>query len=124
MEGLVSQANTSFFKCLGLSEAELEDMYAEDIYAAYFKDKYSVDVSGAQFKSRKKWSERIREGLKRSGKSSVSGDAWPEREEIADKRAVAELVAASPKNALLPARESAIDSIISAVESELDSISA
>jgi hypothetical protein len=108
---------------LGLSEAELEDMYVEELYAPHFKAKYSVDVTGAQFKLKKKWRERIREGFKRSGKSSASGDAWPQREETADKRAIAELVAASPKNVLLPARESTMDSIISAIESEIASIS-
>lgn len=123
-EGLASQSNTSFFKCLGLSEAELEDMYIETLYAPYFKDKYSVDVTGVQFKSKKKWSERIRNGFRRSGKSSGSGDAWPEREEIADKRAIAELAAASPHDALLPARASVMDAIISAIETELTSISA
>jgi putative ATP-dependent endonuclease of the OLD family len=123
-EGLATQANTSFFKCLGLTEAEVEDIYAEKIYVNYFKDKYSVDVTGAQFKSRKKWSDRIREGFRRSGKSSATGAPWPEQAEIADKRAVADLVAASPKIAVLPARQGVMDSIVAAIESELASLSA
>jgi predicted ATP-dependent endonuclease of OLD family len=121
-EGLAFQANTSFLKCIGLKEAELEDLYSEEVYASYFKDKYSVDVRGAQFKSKKKWSARIRGGLQRSGKSSASGDPWPEREEAVDKRAIAELVAKSAGLAVLAARKSVLDTIIAAVETALDAI--
>jgi predicted ATP-dependent endonuclease of OLD family len=123
-EGLATQANTSFTKCLGLAEAEIEDLFREDVYVDYFMKKYSVDVRTQPFKSKKKWSARIREGFRRSGKSSPTGEAWPESEEIADKRAVAELVAKEPGSAMLQVRQAVLDAIMQAVEKELDSISA
>jgi AAA domain, putative AbiEii toxin, Type IV TA system len=122
-DSLASQSNTSFFKLVGLQEAEIEDIYSEGVYADYFRTKYGVDVRAAHFKSKDKWSGRIRKGMQRSGKSSGSGDAWPEHQEMADKRAIAELVAKAPRDAVLPARQSVMDSIVTAVESALDRIS-
>jgi predicted ATP-dependent endonuclease of OLD family len=121
-ELLVSPSNTSFIKCIGLSEAELEDLYCEDVYLDYFKAKYSIDVGRAPFNSRKKWTHRIRHGMSTSGKSSASGEAWSENMEMQDKRAIAELVSKKPNDAILPARMSVINSIIAAIEAAMESV--
>jgi predicted ATP-dependent endonuclease of OLD family len=122
-DGLATPANTSFIKWLGLPETELEDLYSEDVYADYFRTKYSVDVRGPSFKSRKKWSERIRSGLSVSGKSSATGEAWSEHEEIADKRAIAQLVVGSPNTAIMAASMPVLNAIIGAVDEALEKVS-
>jgi len=122
-DGLATLANTSFIKWLGLPESELEDLYTQTTYADYFRTKYGVDVGGTPFKQKRKWSERIRRGLSQSGKSSGTGAAWPEHEEMADKKAIAELVAKSPNTAILPAAMPVIEAIISAIEAALEKVS-
>ena len=117
---LASPANTTFTKCQGLPESEFEDLFAESVYADYFKSKYSVDVTRRPFDKKQKWSKRIRQGLNASGKSSSTGEAWPERDEYGDKRAIAEAVAKHPESAVHPARGDVLNSLVSVLEEKLD----
>lgn len=117
---LASPANTTFTKCLGLPEAEFEDLLAESIYSEYFNSKYSVDVTRRPFDKKQKWTKRIRHGLSVAGKSSGTGEAWSEREEYDDKRAIADLVAKNPELAVHPAREEVFNSLVSVLEAKLD----
>lgn len=117
-----SPANTTFIKCVGLPQAEFEDLLAENIYADYFANKYSVDVKHRPFHEKQKWSTRIRRGLLASGKSSGAGDPWPEHEEYQDKRAIADIVAQNPATAVHPAREQVIISLVAALEAKLSSL--
>lgn len=120
---LASAANTSFTKCEGLPEAEFEDLLNEEVYADYFLQTYSVNVRQPPFNSRQKWSQRIAEGLKKAGKSSATGEAWPASEKQKDKHAIAELVAKAPGTAVLGVRESVVRSIALALEARLSSLS-
>lgn len=119
---LASAANTTFTKCLGLPEAEFEDLLSEQVYAEYFQTKYSVDVTRRPFDKKSKWSKRIRHGLTAAGKSSGTGEAWPEPDEYNDKRAIAELVVAHPESALNPDRESVLVSLVTILEAKLDAL--
>jgi len=121
---LASPANTSFTKCLGLSEAEFEDLLHPDLYAAHFMSRFSLDVRNRPFDAKEKWSKRIRLGLTKAGKSSASGEVWPEKDEYDDKRAIAELVTKSPATAIHPAREQALKSFVATLESKLAALSA
>jgi hypothetical protein len=121
---LVNPSNTTFTKCLGLGEAEFEDLLSESVYAPFFQTKYAVDVRHAPFSEKRKWSARIRWGLTKSGKSNASGEVWPEKDEYDDKREIAQIVASDPSRALNPARESVVDGLIGALEGKLKSISA
>lgn len=121
---LASEANTSFTKCIGLPEAEFEDLLHPNIYADHFLSRFSVDVRNRPFDGKKKWSERIRHGLTRAGKSSANGEAWPERDEYNDKRIIAELVAASPSTSIHPAREEMMLSFVATLEAKLAALSA
>jgi putative ATP-dependent endonuclease of OLD family len=78
---LASSSNTTFAKCVELPETEFEDLLDPRFYAPYFQTKYGVDVTHRPFDEKKKWSDRIRFGIKTAGK----GD-WPEKEEYEDKR--------------------------------------
>jgi putative ATP-dependent endonuclease of OLD family len=119
---LASQSNTLFIKCPGLPEAEFEDLLDESVYAEHFKTKYGVDITTTTFKHKSKWSERIRKGLEKSGKSSPSGEAWPERDEYETKRTIGDIVAASPQSAIHPSKIGLLTNITAAIESKLNSI--
>lgn len=120
---LVSHANTTFTKCLGLPEAEFEDLLHHDVYADYFIKKYSIDVKSRPFDEKQKWSKRIRFGMMRAGKSSATGEVWPEKDEYEDKRAIAELVKANPQSAIHLSREDLFKTFVAALESKLVAIS-
>jgi hypothetical protein len=115
---LASPANTTFTKCLGLPEAEFEDLLNPNLYADFFQTHYAVDVGHRPFDEKQKWSKRIRFGLIKAGKN------WPEKVEYDDKRAIADLVASTPATAIHPAREQVLKSFVSALETKLNSISA
>ncbi len=119
---LASHANTMFIKCLGLPEAEFEDLLAESLYKDHFVDKYGLDISGSAFKHKAKWSERVRKGMEKSGKSSPSGEAWPERDEYETKRIIGDLVAKSPESAIHGSKIELFKNIVLAVEAKLNSI--
>jgi putative ATP-dependent endonuclease of OLD family len=121
---LASTANTTSTKCLGLPEAEFEDLLKADVYAEYFKTKYFVDVKHRPFDEKLKWSKRIRFGLTKSGKTSPGGEVWPEKDEYDDKRAIAELVVKSPSTAIHPAREEVLKAFVSSLEAKLAALSA
>jgi len=121
---LASQANTFFTKCLGLPEAEFEDLIQPDIYAGHFLSRFSVDVKKKPFDAKAKWSNRIRTGLSKAGKSSATGVVWTEEDEYADKRAIAELVKVNPTKAIHPAREDLIKSFTTILEEKLTALSA
>jgi hypothetical protein len=119
-----STSNTTTTKCLGLPEAEFEDLLHENIYADYFTTKYAVDVRHRPFDEKQKWTKRIRLGLTKCGKTSPSGEVWPEKDEYEDKRAIAELVVKSPATAIHPAREEVIKAFIASLEAKLAVLSA
>jgi putative ATP-dependent endonuclease of the OLD family len=116
---LISQENATFVSCLGLKEAELEDLFSESVYVDYFRQKYAVDVRHPPFNKKGKWSDRIRQGMEMSGKK-VDGETWPA--EYADKLAIAALVRANPANAINSAREAVLLSLVKALEVKLEQL--
>ena len=119
---LATKANTYFLKAPGLIESEFEDFIDEKIYKKYFTDNYGVDVTTTMFKQKLKWSQRIRSGLERSGKSSSNGEAWSERDEYKTKSDIADIVAAYPLTSIIPGRLPILQSIINAIEIKHKSI--
>jgi len=120
---LASASNTSFAKCLGFTESEFEDLLHPDLYADYFQTRYSVDVRYRPFDAKQKWSERIRRGLATAGKSSATGESWPEADEYEAKRAIGERIAQSPSTAIHPAHESLMKTFVATLEGKLDALS-
>jgi hypothetical protein len=120
---LASQSNVTFTKCLGLPEAEFEDLLHEEVYAELFMTRFSVDVRNRPFDAKEKWSKRMRFGLTKAGKSSSSGEVWPEKDEYEDKRAIAELVKANPVAAIHPAREDVVKAFVTTLENKLSALS-
>lgn len=111
-EGLVTLAECQFTTCPGRKEAELEDLYNPELYAAYLKNKYGVALS-PEFKSANKWSDRMAAVFKRQGKP------WTDKIEKEVKAMVAANVAADPANALLGSCRASFDALLAALESRL-----
>lgn len=120
---LASSSNTSFAKCLGLPESEFEDLLRPELYAKYFHDKYTVDVTNRPFDAKQKWSDRIRRGLAAAGKSSGTGEPWPEADEYEAKRAIGELIRQNPGAAIHPAHEELIKTFVAALADRMEALS-
>jgi putative ATP-dependent endonuclease of the OLD family len=93
-EGVLDGREVNFAVCPGLKEAELEDLYRQDLYLDPIYNKYGVSLAKRQFKTKKKWSDRVKDCFIASGKF------WDEQVELEIKIFVAELVASSPEKAL------------------------
>lgn len=111
--GLVDDADCNFAIAQGQKESEVEDLYEPKLYADFLKNKYGVMVTGPRFKSAKKWSVRLMETFRQQGRQ------WSDRVEMDVKAGVAELVAAEPAKALLPAREDVAKGLIEAIKNKL-----
>jgi len=112
-EGLVTPAECNFMTCPGRREAELEDLYDYSIYADYLHNKYRVSFT-SDFRSNKKWSERMASLFKRQGKQ------WTERIRLEVKGNIAAKVAADPANALLRPCRASFDALVTALEERLE----
>lgn len=115
-EGLATDGDVNFATCAGKREAEVEDWYDPAIYMAAILASYRVDLANPKFRSSKKWSDRVGEVFR------VSGKQWNARVESEVKRQVAELVAADPSNAILPQHRSALEGLVRGLEQRLDEI--
>ena len=119
---LASPANTTFTKCMGMKEAEFEDLLQPELYCEHFMSKYSVDVKHKPFNAKEKWSKRICIGLSKAGKSNSEGEAWTQESKYDDKRAIAKLVSANPGAAIHPSREDILATFIASIEIKLESL--
>ena len=79
--------------------------------------RHGVDITHAPFDGKKKWADRLRFGMSKTGKP------WSEAQEYEDKRAVAEMVAKAPDKALHPSKEDLIKAFIQMIERRLNEIS-
>lgn len=117
LNSLLSEANLTFTKCRGKDEAEFEDLLSEDIYINYFQTTYSVDVRHAPFNNaRIKWSERIAQGLQRSGKN------WSDADQAKDKSNIADLVEKNPTNAVHAESMTVLRALMEAIEKHLQAL--
>lgn len=112
-EGLITLAECNLITCPGRKEAELEDLYDSALYTGFLKNKYGVTLS-PEFKSSKKWSERMAGVFKRQGKP------WSDKIERELKMTIAAKVEVDPGNALLTTCRASFDSLVAALEGRLD----
>ena len=110
LQGLISDADVNFCMAQGLSESELEDLYDTSVYKELLLNKYRVSLDSPKFRSRRKWSDRMRDTFKHCGKQ------WNDRVESEVKSAVAQAVAAQPGAALNTHHKGSFDSLIAALE--------
>lgn len=117
-DGLLTIADVHFSVCDGLKEAEMEDLYDENLYSAMLQNKYGVSTLSPKFKGSAKWSDRLREAFKHQAKP------WSDQIEARVKADVAELVENNTQTALNGHRKSCIDALAGALESKLVTIAA
>lgn len=113
LQGLITDADVNFCMVNGLSETEMEDLYNVSVYKDFLLNKYRVSIDSPRFRSKKKWSDRVRDCFKHCGKR------WDDRVETEVKTAVAQAVASQPGNALNTHHKSCIDSLIETLERRL-----
>lgn len=112
--GLITDADVHFTKCLGMNEAEFEDLLVEEIVDGVLKTNYGIPWGRPPSKDKnKKWSERMRSLFTRCGKT------WDDRICSELKAHVARAVERSPAQALNPHRRSVFSELINSLEARL-----
>lgn len=106
-EGLIDIADVNFACVLGMNDSEIEDLYDLDFYKDLISNQYkvSLDAHPKFRRNNKKWSDRVGEVFKASGKP------WDPSVKMTVKAKVAALVASNPKVALHVQKRGVIDSL-------------
>ncbi len=111
--GLLDDADVNFCTYPGLKESELEDLYEKKLISTLINKKYRVSLDSPTFKTKKKWSERVKECFEKQGK------LWNNQIESELKWAVANAVALNPSTALKPITKNIVTSLAATLESRL-----
>lgn len=107
----IPDKDITFVTCKGMKESEIEDTIDVDIYKEEVEGKYGIDLSCKYFKSnKKKWSERMKDVLKASGKK-YDEDALKDIKTI-----VASCVKKNPKKALNENKKESIEALTKSLE--------
>lgn len=110
---LITDAQANFAICNGMPQAEIEDIYKLEVYQSRIERDFGMSLDVSQFRSNKKWSERMKDCFLSQGKQ------WNDRIKIAVKLTVAEAVASSPENALNLHKKSSFDGLVKALVNRL-----
>ena len=94
MQGLLTDREMQFTVVPGLKEAELEDLYLLDSYHDAIYHRFGVSLKKKEFKSKKKWSDRVAACFEASARD------WNDRVEAEVKNLVADIVKDSPADCL------------------------
>lgn len=113
-EKLLKLKDLTLINCIGMPDSEFEDCLNKNIYEASLLEEFGVDINCSQFRSNKKWSDRIKECFNSQGKP------WNEKIEAQVKEVVAKSIAKDISNCLNPHKRSSIDSLVNSIESVLD----
>lgn len=115
-DNLITQADMCFSVCDGMNESEIEDLYDIKVYSDMIWNGYGVMLDTPKFKSNKKWSVRMREAFR------IQGKHWDEKVEKKVKAEVAEIILSNPDKALNNHKRAALDSLVKALETKLDTL--
>lgn len=116
-EGLIENADINFAICQGMSDAEIEDIYAPSAYESVIKNKFRVTLQSPKFKTSKKWSERMKDVFRQQGK------LWDDKVESEVKALVAHAIVRNIDNALNPNKREAFDALVSALHERIVGLS-
>lgn len=114
-QGLITERQVNFCSRDGLPEAELEDIYDTNLYEKCFWDEFGVSLSSPRFKSKKKWSDRIKDCFKHCGKQ------WNDKTEARIKSRLSFLVEEKPERAVNAHHAGPIDMLIKILVERLES---
>ena len=96
--------------CNGSPNAELEDCFEKTAYMEAVRTQFGVDFNVGEFRSNRKWSDRVADCFRSQGKQ------WNDLMEKRVKRYIAESIPSNPVEALNQHKRSSIDALVTAVE--------
>lgn len=108
--GLLNIRNTTYTMCNGSPNAELEDCFEKTAYMEAVRTQFGVDFNVGEFRSNKKWPDRVADCFRSQGKQ------WNDLMEKRVKRYIAESIPSNPVEALNQHKRSSIDALVTAVE--------
>jgi predicted ATP-dependent endonuclease of OLD family len=111
-QGLLTDREVHFSVVPNLREAEIEDLYLLDFYHDVIYNLYGVSLKKKEFKTKKKWSDRV------AGCFHASGKDWNDRIEGEIKNHIANLVEQSPRGAVNE-NYTSLDALIESLEKRL-----
>lgn len=111
--GVISATETHFTTSPGMKEAEIEDLIDPVLYADSIKTAFGVTLAGSEFRSKKKWSDRMSAAFKAHGKR------WDKTATNRAKELVAMAVEQRPDEALNRHKRGSFDSFVAALEERL-----
>jgi len=83
-DGVLTNESANLTMVGGKQEAELEDLYREELYAATIKAECGLDWQSRGTDENKKWSDRVRNILRRAGKPHSDADVMPIKLKVAN----------------------------------------
>lgn len=110
-EGMLNVRDVTYTMCKGSPNAEIEDCFQKDFYIEPIHLKFGVNIDVNEFRSNKKWSDRIGDCFKAQGKQ------WNDNMEKKVKQTVANSFPEDPDIALNPHKRTSIDALVVAIES-------
>jgi hypothetical protein len=87
-DGVLTNESANLTRVGGKQEAELEDLYREEVYAAIIKAESGLDWQVRGVDDGKKWSDRTRNILRRAGKPYGDADVMPIKIKVANSAAL------------------------------------
>ncbi len=106
---LLSMKSVTFTNCKGRSESEFEDCLLPKVYKKAILEDYGVDLSTKEFKTKHKWSDRVKACFQAQGK------LWNDNIEKQIKETVANLMTGDKEKEVSKA-DSFLDSLVRAIE--------
>lgn len=106
----------TFLNCPGMPDSEFEDCLDIAAYEHEILSQFGVTLRAPEFKSNKKWSDRVKACFQKQGKP------WNSKVESQVKAVTAETISKSPSTALNPHKRSTIDALIAALENKISKL--
>jgi putative ATP-dependent endonuclease of OLD family len=114
--GVITDADVNFVLLRGQTDSEFEDMLDTALYELMLTSAFRVSSAHPKFKGKGKWSARLGEAFKTTGKQ------WNDQVKEEVKGRIAELVVQNPAGALHAARRGPFDALIAGLKQRLDEV--
>lgn len=111
---LLKLKDLTLINCIGMQDSEFEDCFNKDVYNTLILEEYAVNINCPQFKTNKKWSDRIKNCFHSQGKP------WNDNIEAQVKNTVARGIITDLPNCLNQYKKGSIDALVTSVENMLD----
>ena len=113
-DGLLDFKMCSFTTCEGMTEAEFEDCLLPSLYEKAVFDKFGVSTKNPKFKSKKKWSDRMKDCFIKQGKT------WNDKVQKELKEVVTHTLPPKCDDYLISSNRGFVDKVVEDIEAILD----